>query len=280
MLALIDGDIIAYRAASVQQENYNWGDGVTSTSLTGDVEQVRALAIELVEQWIALAGCDDARVCLSCPSADGFRRALMPTYKMNRTTAKPLMLPDAKAAIAERWKTDMVPGLEADDLLGILATRLKDRAVVVSLDKDMWTIPGKHFNPQKDRFVRSVSVREADTRWMTQTLTGDTSDGYTGLPKVGPVKAAKILGGIGLAEELWPKVVRAYAERKLTEDDALLQARVARILRNEDYDPKTKEVILWSPATTAPRTRLSIPITAVAASSPAPGPDAQDAPPK
>ena len=257
MLALIDGDIVAYRAASVQQETINWGDGVKSTTVTGTAEEVRREAVRLTQEWIDMAGCSEARVALSCPSADGFRRQLLPSYKALRGE-KPVFLPDAKAAIAEAWRTDTVAGLEADDLLGIMMTRIGPKgAAIVSIDKDMLTIPGRHFNPNKDKFPRIVSEREADARWMKQTLMGDPTDGYKGCPGIGEVKASKILGGVALVDELWPKVVAAFAGKKLSIDDAILQARMARILRNEDYDSKTKEVILWHP-TMKCRQRMSL----------------------
>jgi len=42
--------------------------------------------------------------------------------------------------------------------------------------------------------------------------------------------------------------VAAFESRGLTEEDALIQARVARILRADDYDFKESQPILWSPA--------------------------------
>jgi DNA polymerase I len=38
----------------------------------------------------------------------------------------------------------------------------------------------------------------------------------------------------------------------LTEDDALLQARLARILRADEYDFKAKRPILWEPTKLSP----------------------------
>ena len=67
-------------------------------------------------------------------------------------------------------------------------------------------------------------------------------------PGVGPVKAeeclaeAKIYGG-----PYWSAVVATYENKGLTEEDALVQARVARICRADDYDFKNKEVRLWNP---------------------------------
>jgi DNA polymerase-1 len=45
-------------------------------------------------------------------------------------------------------------------------------------------------------------------------------------------------------------VVAAFESKGLTEEDALVQARVARICRASDYDFKTKEVKLWNPPVT------------------------------
>ena len=45
----------------------------------------------------------------------------------------------------------------------------------------------------------------------------------------------------------WSTVVKAFEDKGLTEDDALLNARLARILTIDDYDTKDKEPILWTP---------------------------------
>ena len=108
-------------------------------------------------------------------------------------------------AVEDRYRTERLHGLEADDLLGILATTLPkySDAIVVSLDKDLRTIPGRHLNPSKETspaVVRVITELEADTAWLMQTLMGDSTDGYTGVPGIGPKKAEKILCGRPRAE--------------------------------------------------------------------------------
>jgi hypothetical protein len=97
-----------------------------------------------------------------------------------------------------RFKCYRIEGLEADDLLGIAGTDLArwGQSVIVSIDKDLETVPAFVFNPSKDRRPRQVSMAQADYRWMTQTLTGDSCDGYPGCPKIGPVKATKIFADV------------------------------------------------------------------------------------
>ena len=66
---------------------------------------------------------------------------------------------------------------------------------------------------------------------------------YKGAPTYGEVKTKKTLDR---KKNLWKVVKDCYKQQGLTEDDALVQARLARILRNTDYDFKKKQPILWS----------------------------------
>jgi len=144
------------------------------------------------------------------------------------------------------WESYQRPGLEGDDILGILATHpkaIRGQKIIVSIDKDMKTIPGYVWNPDKDDEPIFYSTEEADYWHLYQTLTGDTTDGYPGLPGCGPKGAEKVL-----EDPSWEAVVAAYEKKGLTEEDALVQARCARILRATDYDYAKKEVKLWCPA--------------------------------
>jgi len=68
-----------------------------------------------------------------------------------------------------------------------------------------------------------------------------------GCKGVGDKTARKILGEVGgkSLEEMWDLVKSTYKKQGFTEEDALLNARMARILRAEDYDFKNKKVKLW-----------------------------------
>jgi len=46
---------------------------------------------------------------------------------------------------------------------------------------------------------------------------------------------------------MWSAVVDAYESKGLTEEDAVMQARMARILRAEDWDFGKKAPRLWCP---------------------------------
>lgn len=175
-----------------------------------------------------------------------FRKKLLPTYKANRAnTRKPIILNELRQHLSENYKSYERPGLEGDDVLGILATTekvIKGEKVIVSIDKDLKTIPGLHYNTNKPELgVYQITEEEADYWHLFQTLTGDASDGYSGCPGIGPKKAADILE----KEASWEAVLATFKKAGISEEEALTQARIARIVRTEEYDFKRKEPILW-----------------------------------
>lgn len=250
MIALIDGDIIAYRCATATQEGHDWGD-TGGKVIVADPKAAVEAALRLTLEWQEAAGCRDTIVALT--GANNFRKRILPTYKAGRKEK-----PEAHAAVLEAMQAEFIShkieGIEADDVLGILATtdRYCDKAIVVTIDKDLLGVPGVHFNPTKGGKPIRVDPLQADYNWLFQALIGDSTDNYTGIPGVGPKKAEKIIGGAARPDalaKLWPRVLAAYKAAGLTEEDALVQARVARILRRSDYDKETKEIILWHPTT-------------------------------
>ena len=246
--ALIDADTLVYSAALSAEKPIDWGDGLWSLhAFMDDALQRFATLLDGIKDAVQ----PDAIVMTLSDddSAGRWRNTVMPTYKMNRKkTRRPVVYNPLRAWVHESFTTFERPRLEGDDILGILSTHpalIKGEKVVVSIDKDMKTIPGLHFNYGKDEGIYSVDEQEADYNHLFQTLMGDTTDGYPGCPGVGAKGAAKILDGV--TGPMWPAVVKAYEKAGLSETIALENARVARILRASDYDFKTKEVKLWTP---------------------------------
>lgn len=257
---LIDSDIVAYKESSAGERRIKWGDEEDEAPLiiSPDLEDVKRGVDVAIGKYMAVLGGTRAIVCLSCPSSENWRLKVLPSYKANRLkTIKPLHLVAAKQYMRDKYETYERPTLEADDIMGILQTHpgiVKGRKVIVSEDKDMQTIPGYLCNPRIDTKARFIEKWYADTFHMYQTLVGDTTDNYKGAPGIGSVKAERILRKTSDAVmDMWVAVVDAYQkamqceDRAVAEAAALVQARVARILRASDYNFKTKEVILWNP---------------------------------
>ncbi len=128
-----------------------------------------------------------------------------------------------------------------------MATRWPGRYVVASTDKDLKQIPGLHYNWKKERVAEAISAGLI-TGSSFRCSPVDSTDGYAGgCPGIGECRARRVLEDA--APDMWARVVAAFESRGgLTEEDALIQARVARILRAEDYDFEESQPILWSPA--------------------------------
>lgn len=239
---IIDGDIIVYRFACSTEQKFEWD--TENPTYVGDVEA----AVRLAQGWLDFTldklEADDYVFCFSDRTARYFRHDLLPDYKIHRTHGRPpVHRHEVTAKLKESFNFKEFKNLEGDDVMGILATAPgRDERIMVSLDKDMKTIPGLHYNYHKDDGIHEVSPEQADYNHLFQTLTGDTCDGFKGCPGIGPKKAAKIL-----VEPTWASVVAAYEKKGLTEADALVQARMARILRHGDYNTRTHTVKLWKP---------------------------------
>lgn len=242
---LIDSDILAFKVSASNQSNTAFGAYTYEAKARKDAD-VRVA--KLVEKL----GATDVIMCLT--DDENFRYDVLPTYKDTRDrdeSARPELLKDMKQYLAEEYKSYIRPGLEADDIMGILATHptiVKGEKIIVSEDKDMRTVSAKVYNPmQPDLGVLTITPREAAAFHMWQTICGDVTDGYGGAFRVG--KNSDFAQDITFLpmKEMWDEVLMAYARAKQTEEDALAQARVAKILSAPLYDFKNKKPVLWSP---------------------------------
>lgn len=250
LTALVDGDIYIFRAALAAEEAYQWTDDLWT--LHASMSKAQEAFHRQIEEIQESVGTE--KLILALSSTHNFRYDILPTYKHNRKDKRPPLLRNAlKEWVLEEYTTYMRPGLEGDDILGILATSpyiVGGEKVIVTEDKDLNTIPGKLFMLRTGETVE-ISEIEADYYHMMQTLTGDVTDGYTGCKGVGSVSAKKLLDGMLEGKkthyEIWEIVTKAYQKAGLSEEYAITQARVARICRRDDYDFKTKQVKLWQP---------------------------------
>ncbi len=224
-------------------------------SAVGDLDQARVEAETWIEQMMEKLNADDYVLVFGDNAHRSFRFDLYPEYKAHRTQGRPpVHRREVEDMLRAEFTSKSKPGLEADDVMGIMATVLPsetEQKVIVTIDKDLETVPGLHFNYRKDSDVRNVTEEEADYNHLFLTLVGDTADGFKGCPGIGPKKAAKILeNDPGFTDSpviRWAKVEAAFHRKGLTSADALLQARLARVLRAEDYDFTNKKPILWTP---------------------------------
>ena len=240
---LIDGDVVAYQFATSSETAIHWGDDFWT--LHADAAETKARMDGYLQALKKDLNASHLIITLSDHTRNYFRKQILPTYKANRTnTRKPIILNELREHLSSQYKSYERPGLEGDDVLGILATSnriIKSEKIIVSIDKDLKTIPGLHYNTNKPELgVFEITEEEAHYWHLFQTLTGDASDGYSGCPGIGPKRASDILA----KETSWEHVRQTFVKAGFSEEEALTQARVARILRAEDYDFKKKQPLI------------------------------------
>lgn len=245
-VGLVDADILAYQAAAINEIRVDWDDDGHISQYTNPCKVAEDHCDYMIGTWMEQLKLDKVIICLT--DKDNFRKKILPTYKSNRKdVVKPLLLSSLKDYLAREYESYTRPGLEADDVMGILSTHpriVQGKKVIISIDKDLTQIPGWYFNPDKDTKANKITAEEGNHFHLMQTLMGDATDGYKGCPGIGPKKAEKILAG---SEDPWGDIVSAFMSANLTEDDALQQAQVARICQWTNYNYDKAEVIPWTP---------------------------------
>lgn len=241
---LIDADVLAYQSAFTAQANIQWKEELWTVHT--DLSLAKNWVVERLEMFKRKTGADNFILAIS--DKNNFRRKLNPLYKANRRSKfAPIGLSPIRDWMEEEYGTVTYPNLEADDVLSILATERpnrQDKRIIVSIDKDFKSVPCNFYDFNRDE-MHEVSTEDADKYHLMQTIAGDPVDGYKGVPGVGTVRAVRMLDNDGAT---WDTVMAAYTKAGLTEHDALMNAWMAYLMRNINYNHKWKEIKnLWMP---------------------------------
>ncbi|NKY58033.1 5'-3' exonuclease [Nocardia flavorosea] len=229
-LLLLDGASLWFRAFHAIPDKITAPDGRSVNALRGFIDMVAALITRHRPTRLV--------VCLDLDWRPQFRVDLVPTYKTHRldtsADAEPgaEVVPDrltpqvemilevlAAAGIA----TGGAAGLEADDVLGTLAsTERTDPVVVVSGDRDLLQLvrdtpappvrvlyagrglaKAELFGPAEIAAKYGVPPENAGPAYADMaTLRGDSSDGLPGAPGIGEKTAATLISRFGSLEAL------------------------------------------------------------------------------
>ena len=238
MTLLIDADYIVYKCTAAAEEDYDFGEDVIFvTSNFSDAMRLVYRDLDNITSNFN-GGFDD--VILFFSSSKNFRKDIDPNYKGNRNRKKPCGYRRVIDRLTKEFCVVLEDKLEADDAIGVFATANPGN-IIVSPDKDLRQIPGDIWN-LKDAAVDHILPDEGEKWFYMQAMAGDMTDGYSGVPGIGLKRAEALLDKHGCC---WKTVLDTYLDKGLTEEDALLNARLARILTNDLY--KDGEIKLWNP---------------------------------
>lgn len=244
MIALLDSDVMAYRAAAACKE-----ESVTAALFTVD-----SIVVD------ALLHCDHDDVFydkwkLFLTGSNNFRKQVATTapYKGNRTAPKPEHLPDVRKHLVDRWGAIIIDGQEADDTIAIEATKNSNACIIISIDKDFRQVPGHHYNFVKREHFYVTPENGLRFLYM-QILMGDTADNIIGISGIGPKRAEALLKDYTEEIDMYNACIEAYDgnEERVIENARLLYLRRKE---NELWLPPNKRHLPTSSPKKASRSR-------------------------
>ena len=239
MSALIDCDFLVYKACAANETEIDWGDDVIV--VTSRFSEAYNMVERELYRIASDLGCFDDLILFFTDSVN-FRKRIDPAYKGHRNRKKPCGYRRVINKLKEEYHVVVMPELEADDAMGIYATK-EEGHIICSPDKDMRQIPGDLYDLSNG--VVTITKEEGERWHFIQTLAGDQTDGYSGVPGFGIKRAEAFFEENGYT---WESIVEAFESKGLDESTALRNAQLAKILQCTDYDFINQCVKLWTPA--------------------------------
>ncbi|MFE7747291.1 5'-3' exonuclease H3TH domain-containing protein [Nocardia sp. NPDC057455] len=254
-LLLLDGASLWFRAFHAIPDKITAPDGRSVNALRGFTDMVASLITKFAPSRLV--------VCLDLDWRPAYRVELVPSYKAHRLDTSPEAAPGAETVpdtltpqvemilevlAAAGIATGGAEGLEADDVLGTLATRERtDEVIVVSGDRDLLQLvrdeptppvrvlyagrglaKAELFGPAEVSAKYGVPLRNAGPAYADMaTLRGDASDGLPGVAGIGEKSASTLISRYGSLEALVAAVEDPDAD--------LAQSVRARLRAAEDY---------------------------------------------
>ena len=238
MKLLIDCDFVVYKCCAAAEAEIDFGDDVIV--VTSSFKEAYSCVKRELKRIENKFGSFDETILFFSDSKN-FRKDIQKNYKGHRNRKKPCAYRRVINKLSEEYSVIKMPTLEADDSMGIYATKNTGN-IIVSPDKDMKQIPGMLWNFEESTLIKP----EEGAKWhLVQSMAGDNTDGYAGVPGIGVKRAVALFEEKGYS---WQTVVEAFKEKGLSEEVALTNARLAKILTTEDYDHEKGEPILWNPS--------------------------------
>ncbi|MBF6220454.1 5'-3' exonuclease [Nocardia abscessus] len=254
-LLLLDGASLWFRAFHAIPDKITAPDGRSVNALRGFTDMVASLITKFAPSRLV--------VCLDLDWRPAYRVDLVPSYKAHRLDTSAEAAPGAESVPdtltpqvemilevldAAGIATGGADGLEADDVLGTLATRERtDEVVVVSGDRDLLQLvrdepapqvrvlyagrglaKAELFGPAEVSAKYGVPLRNAGPAYADMaTLRGDASDGLPGVAGIGEKSASTLISRFGSLDALVAAVEDPDAD--------LAQSVRARLRAAEDY---------------------------------------------
>ncbi|OGK56757.1 hypothetical protein A3J15_02355 [Candidatus Roizmanbacteria bacterium RIFCSPLOWO2_02_FULL_38_10] len=244
---LIDGNALIHRAFHALPA-FKTSTGIQTNAAYGFATMIHKAITDLKPTHVIV--CFDSK-------EPTFRDKLFKQYRTQRPEVKPELIDQfplvKEFLVSAGIKMIEKPGLEADDLIGILATRIEktgQKNLILSGDKDLMQLVTKKTNmmtPQlgfgkaqlfDEQTVKKKLGVDPSQVPLFKALAGDPSDNYKGVTGIGPKTAVLLIQEFKTLDNIYkqidliksPKLKQALIDYK---DNAYLSQKLATILRTD-----------------------------------------------
>lgn len=254
-LLLIDGNGLVHRAFHALPD-FRTRDGIPTGAVYGFVSTLHKVITNYQPTHVI--------TCFDTP-APTFRDELFISYRTQRPETHqelkdqfPLIKEFLDSAQIKRVEQE---GLEADDLIGVLATEAKDNGFQVFIltgDKDIFQLVsdkvfvitpqigfGKEKKYDREGVIEKFGVTPEQVADF-KSLAGDPSDNYKGVAGVGPKTAVQLITEYGSMENIYKnidKIKNPVLKQKLIDgkENAIISKKLAQLIIKADIPIKVEE---------------------------------------
>jgi hypothetical protein len=281
MLAIIDGDVLAYQACpsrkmrprnneQFQVIDLDEGEVIQEDQSAEPVAWTPEEDAEyLKECWdtfkrelnvmVEKLFCDDfvmavrGDACFRYDLFDDYKKQRSKHYGEGREQLVNDFVPALRSLAVHEEIAIPSHGREADDWIRIWANEAKragQEYIICSIDKDLRCIPGKHYIMhylKEKQVILDISEDDAMRFYYEQLLKGDPTDNIPGVPRVGEVKAKALISDCLTEEDMQERVVSKYVEAYGDDwyNHFLINAKLIHIQSHIDdyFDPRQWPII-------------------------------------
>jgi 5'-3' exonuclease len=253
-LLLIDSDFILYKCC------YN--QVITETEQMYGIKSDKTLqeTLDLIDWYLVekIFKPTNANYYIGFLGGEGnYRYSIDSGYKVGRSSERPPYFKEAKQHLIDKWKFTIVNGIETEDAVGITLNNFNtppylaediNELIIIRQDHDLDQLPGTHFNPVTGNW-KIISESKALYNEYHQILTGCSTDKVSGIPKVGPKRASKILEpyfmGLDLLNITFDAYLNYYKDSELAGKMFKINRDLIHILREKE-DFIIPEIQCWN----------------------------------
>lgn len=176
---------------------------------------------------------------------NNYRDQLVDDYKANRPDRKPHWFKQMKDYLIDQYHAEVTYGQEADDAMAIAQYQAFEDTMIVTIDKDLKMVPGRHCNLESLEMFEVTPI-EGLRFFYKQIITGDSTDNIKGLYKMLNIKATKkYLAPIDEMDDelsMWLYVVGVFDG--IPEGEVITNARLLWMRSKEDemWEPPTNRI--------------------------------------